>query len=430
MRLYKSKYWDKDGKRCTVSKWYVEFYDHTRRLRRLAAFADRRASEQFSRNVDKLVARRVSGAELDPTMSRWVEGLPARIRERLAKIGLLDSCQEAASKFLEKHVEDYEAYLVANGRATKYIKITVSRVRAILEGCRFRCWSDISPDTAHKYLAGLRDGGNGASIETSNQYLRALKQFCNWMVRNGRASESPVAHMQGLNSRTDRRRERRALSRDECSRLIEAARRGPVRYSMRGPERAFLYRLALETGLRASELRSLTKSSFSLDAVPPTVTVEAAHSKHRREDTLPLRLEAVKEIRPYLALKRPGERIFNAPKSLNSTWRTSKMMRADLEAVGIPYVNGTGKVADFHSLRHTFISNLVIGGVHPKVAQTLARHSSITLTMDHYTHVAIEGLVSALGTLPDFSTPEAGESPEAMPATGTNGASALPTRRG
>lgn len=429
MRLFKSKYWDKDGKRRTISKWYVEFYDHTRKMRRLAAFANKSASQEFGRNIERLVACRVSGAELDPTMSRWVENLPGHVRERLTKVGLLDSRREAASKFLEKHVEDYEASLIANGRVERYINITVSRVRSILDGCRFRCWSDISPDAVNHYLAELRDGGNGFSIETSNQYLRAIKQFCRWMVRNGRASVSPVAHMQGLNNRTDRRRERRALSPDECSRLIEAARKGPVRYSMPGPERALLYRLALETGLRASELRSLTKASFNLDAAPPTVTVKAAHSKHRREDTLPLRPGLVRELRVYLALKKPENRLFNAPGSPKTTWRTSRMMKADLETAGIPYVDGVGKVADFHSLRHTFISNLVASGVHPKVAQTLARHSSITLTMDHYTHVAIGSLVSALGTLPDFSASEAGANAEVMPATGTNGLSARPARR-
>jgi len=50
-----------------------------------------------------------------------------------------------------------------------------------------------------------------------------------------------------------------------------------------------LYRVAVETGLRQSELRSLTRVSFALDASPPTVTVQAGCSKHRRQDVLPLR---------------------------------------------------------------------------------------------------------------------------------------------
>ena len=39
----------------------------------------------------------------------------------------------------------------------------------------------------------------------------------------------------------------------------------------------------------------------------------------------------------------------------------------------------SGRWVDFHALRHTFITGLVTGGVNPKVAQTLARHSVITL---------------------------------------------------
>ncbi len=40
-----------------------------------------------------------------------------------------------------------------------------------------------------------------------------------------------------------------------------------------------------------------------------------------------------------------------------------------------------------HALRHTFISNLARAGIHPKTAQALARHSTITLTLDRYSHV-------------------------------------------
>ena len=61
---------------------------------------------------------------------------------------------------------------------------------------------------------------------------------------------------------------------------------------MTGPERAVLYQLAVETGLRARELRSLTWDSFDLDADVPTVTVRAAYSKHRTV-TLPLKASTV-----------------------------------------------------------------------------------------------------------------------------------------
>lgn len=42
-------------------------------------------------------------------------------------------------------------------------------------------------------------------------------------------------------------------------------------------------------------------------------------------------------------------------------------------------------------------------GVHPKVAQTLARHSDIRLTLDTYTHVLGEQQIEAINCLPDLS---------------------------
>jgi len=80
--------------------------------------------------------------------------------------------------------------------------------------------------------------------------------------------------------------DRQALEPDELWRLLQVTRNGPKRFGMTGPQRAMLYRVVVETGLRAGELRSLTVSSFDLGNC--TVTVPAAYSKHRRQDTLAL----------------------------------------------------------------------------------------------------------------------------------------------
>jgi hypothetical protein len=52
-----------------------------------------------------------------------------------------------------------------------------------------------------------------------------------------------------------------------------------------------------------------------------------------------------------------------------------------------------------------FISNLIRGGVHPKTAQELARHATIGLTMNRYTHVYRGDLSKALKILPPLSIP-------------------------
>ena len=93
------------------------------------------------------------------------------------------------------------------------------------------------------------------------------------------------------------------------------------------------------------------------------------------------------------------------------------MLRIDLDAAGIAYETDDG-FADFRSLRHSFISSLAAGGVHPKLAQQLARHSTIALTLDRYTHVGLLDMNTALESLPNIVAPES----QTMRATGTTDA--------
>ena len=106
------------------------------------------------------------------------------------------------------------------------------------------------------------------------------------------------------------------------------------------------------------------------------MTVEASFSKHKRRDVLPLAEHSVDALLEWKFEHPGGGPVFPLPA------RTADMLRLDLEDAGISYRDGAGRVCDWHALRHTFISTIASGGVHPKVAQTLARHSTISLTMD------------------------------------------------
>ena len=83
--------------------------------------------------------------------------------------------------------------------------------------------------------------------------------------------------------------ERRELTPDELAYLLDATRTGPVRSKLTGGQRFKLYLVAMSTGLRASELASLTPKSFDLEAPIPVVTVAPKDEKARRGATLPLR---------------------------------------------------------------------------------------------------------------------------------------------
>ncbi len=220
-------------------------------------------------------------------------------------------------------------------------------------------------------------------------------------MKNQRATSNPVDHLEPLNVKVDRRRDRRALTVEELCNLLTATASGPERYGLTGADRTLLYRVAMETGLRSNELRTLTVRSFDLNAESPTVTVTADNSKNRREDTLPLRPELAEELRSRLSGKPADAQVFPIPKDRK---KAAKMFRADADAAGIVFRDEANEVVDFHALRHTFVTNLARGKVHPKIAQALARHSTITLTMDRYSHTDLGEQADALKGLPSVPT--------------------------
>jgi len=367
-------------------------------------------------SAERILAKRVAGAAL-----RRDGVIDART----------DSYVVAAKRPLTEHVEDWRASLAAKGATPQYVAMSVTRVRAVLTGTDATHWPSLDATRVAGFLAEQRE--RGMSVETSNHYLRRVKQFARWMVTTRRAIDNPLACLSIQNSRPHVRHERRPLSPDELRELLATATTAPTWRNMTGSDRAMLYRAAVETGLRANELRTLTVGSFDLDDNPPTVTVAAAYSKHRRADTLPLRTATATTLARWLggadrsALAFPtmpektAEMIRQDLRRARARWiravadRANRRERRDSEFLAT--VDGDGRVVDFHALRHTFITNLARGGVHPKLAQALARHSTITLTMDRYTHTVIGEQADALSSLPDLSpaTPER----QPMRATGT-----------
>ncbi len=89
----------------------------------------------------------------------------------------------------------------------------------------------------------------------------------------------------------------------------------------------------------------------------------------------------------------------------------------------LSYVDNAGRFADFHALRHSYISLITQGGAHPKLAQRLARHSDINLTMGRYSHTVLADEAQALDSLPSFPSVVSCEQIEAerIVATGTDG---------
>ncbi len=429
MRTFRQKYTAKDGTTRESAKWYVELKDHNDVRRRIPGFSDKKLTEELGRKLERLAMLRSLNQPMDVDLGRWLETMPAELRDRLAKIGLLDSRAVAQTRPLSEHLDDFHRSLLDKGNTSEHAETVTKRSRKLITDCKFTFYSDINGSRVQRKLADMRKGSKSAasiSYQTSNFYLQAIKQLCRWMVRDRRASESPVEHLAGLNVKLDRRHDRRSLSADELIRLLIETRQGPVRHKLTGPARAMLYRVAMETGLRRNELRALTPGSLNLDAEPPHIDVSAGDVKNRKPTSQVIRPELAVELGRWIQEAQIGPKIPLWPKL---TANTAMMLRKDLEAAEIEYVDASDLYADFHSLRHSYVSLITQGGVHPRIAQSLARHSTAELTLSRYSHTVMTDEARALEVLP--ALPSLFDNPnhetQIVCATGTDGDSGLPS---
>ena len=316
-------------------------------------------------------------------------GLSDRLLSKLVEFGLVDARAAVGIRPLSEHLDTWRDSILADGRAKDHADLVRSRAAKVVAGVGAVRFADIDELDVQGWISA-----NTGSVQTRNHYTRAIKQFGAWMVRMRRASVSPVAGLEIISAEADRKHVRRALSVGELQRLLQAAHTGPARGRATGPMRATLYWLASETRLRAADLRSLTRSSFDLDANPPTVTVQAGYSNRRRLDVLALSADLTARLRAELRTKTPAAAAFVVPQ------KTAAMLRADLERAGIPSVADDGSVFDFHSLRVQCATDLARGGAHPAVAQARMRHSKIDLTMSTYTRLGRGDQAAALDALP------------------------------
>jgi hypothetical protein len=97
------------------------------------------------------------------------------------------------------------------------------------------------------------------------------------------------------------------------------------------------------------------------------------------------------------------------------------MIRRDLKAAGVLYKDAAGRVADFHALRHSYVSALARSTAPVKIVQSLARHSTPTLTLNTYAHVGLHDHAAALAALPDLSPPTDRPETAKLAATGRYG---------
>ncbi len=418
-----------------AKRYYFDHRDATGTVRRVKGFADLKATEQLAAEMERKASR--------------------------ARAGITDPAEEHARRPLADHLADYAAHLEAKGNTGDHTALTTGRIAALTSGCGFVFPLDADAARAAEWLNALRRDGapaevpagdsfapgdvakllgvsgaavratvkrlnltatgngkarkfprstvealvamraKGSAPETVNHYVRAVRGFFRWLVKAKRIGSNPLDSLPLVNAAVDVRRARRELTAGELGRLFVAARSSVRTYrGLTGEDRYFLYLVAAGMGFRASALSNLTPADFDLNA--GTVTLAARFNKSRRQKVQPLPADVAAALRTYFGGKTTAEPVWGG------TWardhRGAEMLRIDLDAAGIAYATegpDGPEYADFHALRHSYLTLGGRSGIDLRTLQELAGHSKPELTA-RYSHRRLYDLVGAVEKLPSL----------------------------
>ncbi len=306
--------------------------------------------------------REISTGCKDESAARAVLG---ELEKRAEKVrsGIISKSEDAMTvhqhTILTDHLGQYVSSLQATGRAPAYVAETKRMIQRLIDELSLRHLRDIQANAVEHWLAQktkAEPNKSAMSARTRNSYLIAMRGFCNWCVERDRLPFNPLVRISQADEKVDRRRQRRALTEAELSRLLIVARLRPLaefgretikkateaastpekrrratwtrkpltfdeltsaveraherlqdnpefiaRQEQLGIERALAYKLAVTTGLRRGELASLTVGQLEIDSDFPHVRLKAADEKNRQGNSIPLRRDVADELRKWVA---------------------------------------------------------------------------------------------------------------------------------
>jgi len=325
------------------------------------------------------------------------------------------------------------------------------QLERLVSDCGFGRLADITKGRMERWMHDREDEGI-MSGRTINTFRDAALAFCRWCVSNDRLTSNPLEGLYRADE-TEKKRLRRALTEKEIAKLLEVTQRRPLvdaltitsgpnkgkmlakikpdrreRLIRLGQERALIFEVEIYTGLRLGELASVKVSDVHLGGQSPYVEIQASDAKDARRDQVAIPLHLAAKLKDWIANKLPTAKLFKVSKGLR------KILYRDLALAGIqalddkgrPIADDQGRRIDVHALRHTCGTELAKHGVLPQVASKQMRHSTINMTMKHYTHLAIEDKSKAVERLPVYDT---GLGVESEKKTGTDDADVTPSEK-
>ena len=371
----------------------------------------------------------------------------AILNERLKQVELLKAGVITAKDIeragantvpITRHIANYAEWQLRTDKTPQHATTTETYLSKLADSNGWRKLSDMTRDGLERAMRAAQD--EGKSARTANAIRESAVAFGNWAISQRLMATNPFNGIPKANQAADPRRQRRALSREELTTLLDATERRPLqdalhgnrgddaaklsprtieRLQRTGRERRLYYWLLATTGLRVNEARSLRLADVDLSSTPARVHLRASTTKNGQNDTLPLHDDLAAALRIWiadrvqwqrensLASRKPipfklsdDDMLFHVPEKM------VKVFNLDLALAGIPKRDARGRTLDLHALRHTFGTMLAKSGASIQVAQRAMRHSDPKLTANIYTHLGLLDVSGAIQALPMFNSVE------------------------
>jgi integrase len=336
---------------------------------KIGNIALRGTRKDAERELTRLLRTADTGEHVDPsrmTVRRWLEMWLDAVRS------------EISPKAYERYSEIVRCYLVpAFGHfpLTKLAPIQIQNA--------YSAWA----------TGGRRDGKLGGLSPLTRRYVHViLKSALSRAVEQQLLARNPADALKKRLPKVERR-EITTLTVEQSAHLLDSIKQMHLYWPVL---------LALATGMRRGEILALRWKNVDLDrgmlsvvqsleqttdglrfkdsktgrnrAIPlPTFTIEELRRLKRQQAETLLRLGIRLSGETLVCCREDGEP--KQPRSVTHEFAHLLASKKDLPRVR------------FHDLRHSHATQLLASGVHPKIAQERLGHSTITTTMDLYSHV-------------------------------------------
>jgi len=283
---------------------------------------------------------------------------------------LLKDEKITVGEYLDRYLADVAAHTLKPSTLHSYNYLIRDHIKPNIGHIRL---TNLRPDHLQAlYSAKLNSGLSKRTVQYIHAVIRkSLNQAVKWGLLYRNPANAAIAPQ-------PKRKPPQTLSADQVK-LFLGAVEGHRLYS--------LYVLAITTGMRKGELLGLYWEDVDLDK--RTISIHRTlvdirgtmHVGQPKSDSAYRTIILSETVCEILKPQQEEGLVFTSTAGTFLSQRNvTRHFHSVLDRLGLPRMR-------FHDLRHTAATLLLEDNVHPKVVQDMLGHSSITLTLDTYSHV-------------------------------------------